>query len=102
MEEDKKKNDEIKAMRASLAKEIDKEKELIKNLFVYIRGKTPKDEVIANEAGIAQRMCKDSKEKAQNGLIWPKGDSDAEVVIGRFFRAECLIRRLQLLYEYKL
>jgi hypothetical protein len=51
-------------MRASLTKEIDKEKELIKNLFVYIRGKTPKDEVIANEAGIAQRMCRDSKEKA--------------------------------------
>ena len=102
IEEEKKKNEQAKALRESLNKEINKEQELIKNLFIYIRGKISSDEVIPNDATVAQRMYKDAKEKAQNGLIWPKGDNDAEVVIGRFFRAECLLRRLQILYEHKL
>ena len=63
-EEEKKKNEETKALRESFRKEINKEQELIKNLFIYIRGKIASDEVIPNEATIAQRMYKDAKEKA--------------------------------------
>jgi hypothetical protein len=63
-EEEKKKNEETKALRESIKKEITKEQELIKNLFIYIRGKIASDEVIPNDATVAQRMYKDAKEKA--------------------------------------
>jgi hypothetical protein len=51
-------------LRESIRKEITKEQELIKNLFIYIRGKIPSDEAIPNDATVAQRMYKDAKEKA--------------------------------------
>jgi hypothetical protein len=51
-------------LRESFRKEINKEQELIKNLFIYIRGKIASDEVIPNDATVAQRMYKDAKEKA--------------------------------------
>ena len=57
-----------------MSKDVQKEQELIKNLFIYIRGKVAHDEVIPNDATVVQRMYRDSKERAQNGLIWPKGD----------------------------
>ena len=73
-EDEKKKNEETKVAREALRKEINKEQELIKNLFIYIRAKVNKDEAIPNDATIVQRMYRDAKDKAQNGLIWPKGD----------------------------
>lgn len=63
-EEEKKKNEEAKVAREALRKDINKEQELIKNLFIYIRSKVGKEEVIPNDATIAQRMYRDAKDKA--------------------------------------
>ncbi len=64
IEEEKKLNEEAKVAREAIRKEINKEQEFIKNLFIYIRSKVGKEDVIPNDATIAQRMYRDAKEKA--------------------------------------
>lgn len=54
-----------------------------------------------NPNEVARRM-RDQSEKSRFGIIWPRGDDDATRVIARFFRPECVFRRIQLLYLNKI
>jgi len=83
--------------KTQMEKGVKTEKEFMKNLFLMMREKG----VLNNEAKHVSRIYRDCREKAKNGIIWAKGDDDAERVIFRFFRPERVVRRLQLLYEHK-
>ena len=78
-------------------KKIKKERELVINMMNYLRDA----EASTNNPADIYRFWKDCKEKAKNGLIWHKSDSNAELVFLRYFRIESTLRRLQMLYEYK-
>ena len=54
-----------------------------------------------NNPAEVYRIYRDCKEKAAKGLIWHKSDSKVEVIFYRFFRVESVLRRLQILYEWK-
>ncbi len=84
------KNKEYQEAKAAALKEAIKELDLVKNIFNYLREK----DALTNDPATIFRIYRDCKDKAQNGLIWPKGDQDVEAIITKLFRAENVIRRL--------
>lgn len=66
------------------------------SLFLMAR-----EEGLTNEPGELIRMYKVQKEKARLGIVWAKGDDDAEKLIKLFFKPERFIKRLKILYEYR-
>jgi transcription termination factor Rho len=75
-EEKKRKQDEevkikeYKEAKAAAMKEATKELDFVKNIFNYLREK----DALTNDPASVFRIYRDCKDKAQNGLIWPKGD----------------------------
>ena len=79
-----------KEKEATLDKSVKEEAEFMKNLFLMLREMN----AITNSPGGCSRIYRDQKEKARFGIIWPKGEDDAEKMIFRFFRPERIIRRV--------
>jgi hypothetical protein len=86
----KKESKEDKEKLEKLNKKIKKEKELVINMMNYLRDA----DVTTNNGADIYRFWKDCKEKAKNGLIWHKSDSNAELVFLRYFKIESTLRRL--------
>jgi hypothetical protein len=57
--------------------------------------------LLSNTPVSVRRAYRDQKEKARYGIIWAKGDDDAERLIEKFFLPERIIKRIQLLFEHK-
>jgi hypothetical protein len=101
IKEDKKdaaaESEEIKKKREAIEKKLKQEATLVRQMMFYLR----EAEVFTNNPAEVYRIYRDCKEKAAKGLIWHKSDSKVEVIFYRFFRIESVLRRLQILYEWK-
>lgn len=80
-----------------IEKESEKEHLFMLNLMYMAR-----EEGLTNDPKQLFTMYKQQKEKARVGVVWNKGDSDAEKVIQGFFAPECFLKRLMLTYHRKL
>ena len=67
------------------------------NLFLMVR----EINNLTNDPLLLIRLYRDQKDKAKYGLIWAKGDQDAENVIKQFFKPERFLKRLKILYDYR-
>lgn len=66
------------------------------NLFYKSR-----EEGMTNEPKALFNLYKTLKEKARLGLIWSKGDEDAERVIKNFFKPERFLKRLTIYFNWR-
>jgi hypothetical protein len=60
-----------------------------------------REEGMTNDPKQLFTMYKQQKEKARMGVIWAKGDDDAEKIIKQFFKPERFLKRLTLYYAYR-
>ena len=90
-------SEEIKLKREAIEKKIKKEADLVRQMMFYLR----EGEALTNNPVDVFRIYRDCREKAAKGLIWHKADSNVEIIFHRFFRVESVLRRLQILYEWK-
>ena len=101
IKEDKKdpaaESEEIKRKREAIEKKLKQEATLVRQMLFYLR----EAEVYTNNPAEVYHIYRDCKEKAAKGLIWHKSDSKVEVIFYRFFRVESVLRRVQILYEWK-
>ena len=78
-------------------KGINQEMQFMTNLFLMLNEKN----LLNSTASGMTRIYRDCKEKGQHGIVWAKGDDDADRVILRFFKPECILARIIMIYEHK-
>lgn len=80
-----------------IKKAINQEMKFMTNLFLMLNEKN----LLDSTASGMSRIYRDCKEKGQHGIVWARGDDDADRVIFRFFKPECILARILMIYEHK-